>query len=238
MNINVCYLQARSPYINHTLQRTFAPAVNSLIGCDIAAPPAPKKRFESADDDKADELMYTIEREVANLYPRFKVCPKNVLFPKHRLIVIQKKMQVDLDELHLIGSQDLHLICRLEDKYLPSVPSLHIVVPRDYPRTAPFCDSQQPDYGKRRSCCRVVVVLFFFFFFARIFHFYLCVSLDVSCFTRSVLQGLSDRLRHMPQRFTVSQILNCWEMAVRHACKPSNNASNRDVSALTAALGV
>ncbi|XP_046447661.1 mediator of RNA polymerase II transcription subunit 15-like [Daphnia pulex] len=182
--------QARSPYINHTLQRTFAPAVNSLIGCDIAAPAAPKKRLDSADDDKADELMYTIEREVANLYPRFKV---------------------DLDQLHLFGSQDLHLICRLEDKYLPSVPSLRIVVPRDYPRTAPFCDSRQPDY-------------------------------DVSGFTRTVLQGLSDRLRHMPHRFTVSQILNCWEMALRHACKPSNSsndhASNRDVSALTVALGV
>ncbi|KAK4025394.1 hypothetical protein OUZ56_014467 [Daphnia magna] len=180
--------QARSPYINHTLQRTFAPAVNSLIGCDIAAPPAPKRRhFDSADDDRADELMDTIEREVANLYPRFKV---------------------DMDQMHLMGSQELHLICRLEDKYLPSVPALRIVVPRDYPRMAPFCDSQQPDY-------------------------------DVSSFTRAVLQGLSDRLRHMPHRYTVSQILNCWEMALRHACKPtSNNANNRDVNSLTVALGV
>lgn len=141
-----------------------------------------------------------------------------------------------MDELHLIGSQDLHLICRLEDKYLPSVPLLHIVVPRDYPRTAPFCDSQQPDYGITKK--EFVVVVAFALIFLSLSLFYLCV--DVSGFTRSVLQGLSDRLRNLPQRFTVSQILNCWEIAVRHACQPSNNAPscNRDVSALTVALGV
>jgi hypothetical protein len=94
--------------------------------------------------------MYTIEREVANLYPRFKVCFQEFALPNNCTIVtraIPKHFQVDLDQLHLFGSQDLHLICRLEDKYLPSVPSLRIVVPRDYPRTAPFCDSRQPDYG-------------------------------------------------------------------------------------------
>jgi mediator of RNA polymerase II transcription subunit 15 len=149
-------------------------------------------------------------------------------------IAIINHLQVDLDQLHLFGSQDLHLICRLEDKYLPSVPSLRIVVPRDYPRTAPFCDSRQPDYGNREEVVVVVASRVAFV------HFYF--NVDVSGFTRTVLQGLSDRLRHMPHRFTVSQILNCWEMALRHACKPSansnDNASNRDVSALTVALGV
>jgi hypothetical protein len=107
-------------------------------------------------------------------------------------------------------------------------------VPRDYPRTAPFCDSRQPDYGNREEVVVVVASRVAFV------HFYF--NVDVSGFTRTVLQGLSDRLRHMPHRFTVSQILNCWEMALRHACKPSNssndNASNRDISALTVALGV
>ena len=64
--------------------------------------------------------------------------------------------------------------------------------------------------------------------------FFFCI-LDVSAFTRAVLQGLSDRLRHMPHRYTVSQILNCWEMSLRHACKPN---ANREVNALTVALGV
>lgn len=67
-------MQARSPYINHTLQRTYAPAVNALIGCDIA-PPSFKKRSVEKDaaEETNDELMDIIEREVANLDPHFKV---------------------------------------------------------------------------------------------------------------------------------------------------------------------
>ena len=80
--------------------------------------------------------------------------------------------QVDLDELHLIGSQDLHLICRLEDKYLPSVPLLHIVVPRDYPRTAPFCDSQQPDYGITKK--EFVIVVAFALIFLSLSLLFMC----------------------------------------------------------------
>ncbi len=93
--------------------------------------------------------MDTIEREVANLYPRFKVCRLLIRSSPLEITVSFSvcSLQVDLDQLHLIGSQDLHLVCRLEDKYLPSVPALRVIVPRDYPRTAPFCDSQQQDYG-------------------------------------------------------------------------------------------
>lgn len=139
--------------------------------------------------------------------------------------------------MHLMGSHELHLICRLEDKYLPSVPALRIVVPRDYPRMAPFCDSQQPDYGKERKQKTQKKKTWQYAVMIKIPLFY--VFSDVSSFTRAVLQGLSDRLRHMPHRYTVSQILNCWEMALRHACKPtSNNANNRDVNSLTVALGV
>lgn len=71
-------LQARSPYINHTLQRTFAPAVTALIGCDIPPPVVSRKRRHESDttpseEDLRCELMYTVEREIANMDPRFKV---------------------------------------------------------------------------------------------------------------------------------------------------------------------
>jgi len=174
--------QARSPYINHTLQRTFAPAVNALIGCDIPRPADDIVDFTGADYSDADELMVILEMEIANMDPRFKV---------------------DLDQLHLIGSLDLQLVCKLEDPCLPSVPPLQITVPQDYPRTAPLCPPQQ--------------------------HLY-----DVSEFTRDILQGLLDRLRHMPQRYSVSQILNCWEMAVRHACRPN---FKRETNAMAVSLG-
>jgi len=61
-----------------------------------------------------------------------------------------------------------------------------------------------------------------------------CFYLDVSEFTRDILQGLLDRLRHMPQRYSVSQILNCWEMAVRHACRPN---FKRETNAMAVSLG-
>ena len=57
---------------------------------------------------------------------------------------------------------------------------------------------------------------------------------DVSPFTRDILQGLLDRLRYMPQRYSIGQILNCWEMAVRHACRPK---SKRELNAMTVSLG-
>jgi len=174
--------QARSPYFNHTLQRTFAPAVNALIGCDISRPVDDAVDFTGDDHSDADELMAILEMEIANMDPRFKV---------------------DLDQLHLIGSLDLQLVCKLEDPYLPSVPPLQITVPQDYPRTAPLCSSQQ--------------------------HLY-----DVSQFTRDILQGLLDRLRHMPQRYSVSQILYCWEMAVRHACRPN---FKREINSMAISLG-
>ena len=52
-------------YLNSGLK--FAAAGNALIGCYIATLPAPKRRHcVVTDDGKADELMDTIEKEVAN----------------------------------------------------------------------------------------------------------------------------------------------------------------------------
>ena len=100
--------------------------MNALIGCDIP-PPAPYKvANDTVAEEDVDELMDILEREIANMDPRFKV---------------------DLDQLHLAGSLDLQLTCRLEDPYLPSVPALRITVPQDYPRTAPLCSAHQHVYG-------------------------------------------------------------------------------------------
>lgn len=137
---------------------------------------------------------------------------------------------MDLHQLHLTGSLDLQLTCRLEDKYLTSVPPLHILVPRDYPRTAPRCEgSQQSDYGIMslftvlQTICQLTPI---------------SLRADVSPFTRTVLQSLLDRLRHMPPRYSISQILNCWEMALRHACRPPGANKLTNPSSMTLALGI
>ena len=155
-------VKARSPYINHTLQRTFAPAVNALIGCDIPRPAEDIVDFPSDKLSDADEMMLIPEMEIANLDSRFKV---NVQFryqphQNYQFILNRENknlqchgfcFQVDLDQLYLAGSLDLQLVCKLEDVNLPSVPPLHITVPQDYPQTAPLCSSQQDLYGNLES---------------------------------------------------------------------------------------
>lgn len=52
--------------------------MSSLIGCDIPPPVVSKKRRHESEstpteEDLRNELMYTIEREIANMDPRFKV---------------------------------------------------------------------------------------------------------------------------------------------------------------------
>ncbi len=41
-------------------------------------------------------------------------------------------------------------------------------------------------------------------------------------FLLEVIEALSSRLNRMPLKFTLSQLLNAWEMAVRSACPPSH----------------
>jgi hypothetical protein len=111
--------------------------VDSLVGCDIG-PPSPVKMsrmtsgdsaagIDTSDSSDVDELMEIVEREVANMDTRFRV---------------------DLNARHLSGSMDLHLKCIMDDTGLPDVPPLKIVVPHDYPRTSPVCQTEQQEYGE------------------------------------------------------------------------------------------
>ena len=58
---------------------------------------------------------------------------------------------------------------------------------------------------------------------------------DISSFTRAVLHGLRNRLRHLPPRHSISQVLNCWESSLRHACSP---APIKETGSAFLALGV
>ena len=74
-----------------------------------------------------------------------------------------------LDPLHLAGSLNVALVCRLDDPCLPSVPPLSVVVPHDYPRTPPTCPADQHQYGCRigyPSIRRSSTVYFSIIFFA------------------------------------------------------------------------
>ncbi len=86
--------------------------------------------------------------------------------------------------------QPRQLLCWLEADTLPSVPPITVKIPSDYPERPPVCDAQ------------------------------LAEDYHTTPFLKSVQAALSSRLGKMPPRFTLSQLLNAWEMSVRSACSP------------------
>ena len=79
----------KKPLFNHTLQRTFGPAVAALTHNPYkqCSPPSYKRKFE--DETQVSEVL---QGEIARLDPRFKV---------------------QLDPLQHFGSKTVHLICKL-----------------------------------------------------------------------------------------------------------------------------
>ncbi|KAH9518627.1 mediator complex subunit Med15 [Bulinus truncatus] len=115
-------------YLNHSLHRTFGPALEAYRGASlIKAPSPPVSRKRKEEKEKPDELPDILQGEIARL--------------GHRFIV-------SVDPRHHPGSESHHLVCKLEDVSLPSVPPLHVSIPRTYPKSSPRCDpSSCPGYG-------------------------------------------------------------------------------------------
>ncbi|XP_041084205.1 mediator of RNA polymerase II transcription subunit 15-like isoform X2 [Polyodon spathula] len=105
----------RSPVFNHSLYRTFAPAMTAIHGPPIVGPiiSARKRKHE---DDERQTIPNILQGEVARLNPKFLV---------------------NLDPSHCSNNGTVHLICKLDDKNLPSVPPLQLSIPADYPEQSP-----------------------------------------------------------------------------------------------------
>ncbi|GAB1607364.1 mediator of RNA polymerase II transcription subunit 15-like isoform X2 [Argonauta hians] len=158
----------KSPMLNHTLQRTFGPAMAVLRGqpIQVLSPPPTKKPKVSHEKDKLSNIL---QGEIARLPQRFRI---------------------NLDPARHISSKTVHLICNLDDKNLPSVPPVLIVVPEDYPSTSPQCDSNTEDY-------------------------------TATPFLLGVQNALLSSLQKMPDHFSVTTLLDTWEMSVRRMCAPT-----------------
>ncbi|KAI1232916.1 hypothetical protein IHE44_0006099 [Lamprotornis superbus] len=106
----------RSPVFNHSLYRTFMPAMTAIHGQPITAPIAsPRKR--KYEEDERQTIPNVLQGEVARLNPKFLV---------------------NLDPSHCSNNGTVHLICKLDDKNLPNVPPLQLSVPADYPDQSPL----------------------------------------------------------------------------------------------------
>ncbi|XP_049822504.1 mediator of RNA polymerase II transcription subunit 15 isoform X2 [Aethina tumida] len=169
-----------SPVINHTLHRTFGPTLDALFGPEIKlVPPLKKVKLEEPTSDIPDVL----QGEIARLDQRFKV---------------------SLDPNQQPGSKSIHLTCWLDDKHLPCVPPVSLIVPEDYPKTAPSCNMAAHEY-------------------------------NATHFLSTVQNALLARIKKLPKHFSVSQLLDTWEMSVRQASSP--NASTQ-VSSTAILMGL
>ncbi|XP_070626100.1 mediator of RNA polymerase II transcription subunit 15 isoform X5 [Bos indicus] len=155
----------RSPVFNHSLYRTFVPAMTAIHGPPITAPVVStrKRKFE---EDERQTIPNVLQGEVARLDPKFLV---------------------NLDPSHCSSNGAVHLICKLDDKDLPSVPPLELSVPADYPAQSPLWINRQWQY-------------------------------DANPFLQSVHQCMTSRLLQLPDKHSVTALLNTWAQSVHQAC--------------------
>lgn len=102
---------------------------------------------------------------------------------------LDQRFKVSLDNTQQSGSKAIHLICWLDDKYLPCVPPISVIVPEDYPKHPPRCILSQHEY----------------------------LATD---FLMTIYKALGLRIRKLPIKFSLSQLLDTWEMSVRQAAAP------------------
>ncbi|XP_068845654.1 mediator of RNA polymerase II transcription subunit 15 isoform X4 [Capricornis sumatraensis] len=155
----------RSPVFNHSLYRTFVPAMTAIHGPPITAPVVStrKRKFE---EDERQSIPNVLQGEVARLDPKFLV---------------------NLDPSHCSNSGAVHLICKLDDRDLPSVPPLELSVPADYPAQSPLWINRQWQY-------------------------------DANPFLQSVHRCMTSRLLQLPDKHSVTALLNTWAQSVHQAC--------------------
>ncbi|BFZ18959.1 hypothetical protein BsWGS_21999 [Bradybaena similaris] len=157
--------------LNHSLYRTFGPALEAYMGPPIISPSPPASRKRKAEEAKEtpDELPDLVQGEIARLGSRFIV---------------------SVDPRHHSRSDAFHLVCKLEEPLLPSVPPLLVTVPKAYPGSSPQCDPAS------------------------------CPGYDSTEFFQNVEKNLSTHLCSLPNRFCLTQLLRAWEMSVRKATDP------------------
>ncbi|CAL1535172.1 unnamed protein product [Lymnaea stagnalis] len=162
---------SNATYLNHSLHRTFGPALEAYMGPSIKAPSPPPAKKRKSEREKVDELPDLLQGEIARLGQRFNIA---------------------VDPRHHSGSESYHLVCKLDDEHLPSVPPLLVTIPMTYPKSSPRCNPES------------------------------CPGYDATEFFQNVEKNLSVHLFNMPNRFCLTQLLGSWEMSVRKACDPVN----------------
>ncbi|XP_043925746.1 mediator of RNA polymerase II transcription subunit 15-like [Protopterus annectens] len=155
----------RSPVFNHSLYRTFMPAMTAIHGPTITPPiiTSQKRKYE---DDERQTVPNVLQGEVQRLNPRFLV---------------------NLDPSFCSNNGTVHLICKLDDKNLPNVPPLQLSVPADYPEQSPQWIDNSRQY-------------------------------EANPFLQMVHENMTSKLLQLPDKHSVTALLDTWAQSVRQAC--------------------
>ncbi|KAE8282672.1 Mediator of RNA polymerase II transcription subunit 15 Mediator complex subunit 15 [Larimichthys crocea] len=89
--------------------------------------------------------------------------------------------------LRSAATRTVHLVCKLDDKNLPSVPPLQLSVPADYPDQSPYWADDEDQYG-------------------------------ANSFLQTVHRNMTSKLLQLPDKHSVTELLNTWAQSVRQAC--------------------
>jgi len=98
------------------------------------------------------------------------------------------KVSLETSQPHILPHGTIDLLCVIEDNDLPAVPPITITLQPNYP------DESSPQLHDS------------------------AVEYETSTFLRRVREALLSRMRKIPNRFTLTQLLAAWEMSVRAAC--------------------
>ena len=101
----------------------------------------------------------------------------------------QFKVTLDASQALILPLDSIQLQCQLEDPHLPSVPPISVTLGPKYPLEA------SPELHDDNS-----------------------EEYDSSAFLQNVRQALKSRVKKLPVRHTLTQLLTAWEMSVRASC--------------------
>lgn len=155
----------RSPVFNHSLYRTFSPAMAAIHGPPITGPSITGRK-RKPDEDERQTIPNILQGEVARL---------------------DMKFLISLDPSFCSNNGAVHLVCKLDDKNLPSVPPLQLSVPADYPDQSPHWADEGERYG-------------------------------ANSFLQTVHKNMTSKLLQLPDKHSVTELLNTWAQSIRQAC--------------------
>lgn len=103
---------------------------------------------------------------------------------------LDQKFKISIDPTSQGGTKIIKLVCSLEDKCLPFVPPMNIIIPEDYPAHSPTCSLIDQEY-------------------------------NATPFLSTVQKSLIAAMSMLPKQFSLSHLLDTWEMSIRKVCVPN-----------------